>query len=361
MAITIEQVLDPVRHGSQEALPVNEVIVDRGPLRLRLLTLGAAIRSLEVPDSSGQRGHVHLQLPEAADYADAAHNPHLGATIGRYANRIEGARVTLDGTEHLLDANRPPNILHGGTWGFDRLVWTVVEAVSPSSSPTPPGEPDRVTMRLHSPDGDMGFPGAMVAETTYEVSDTSVTLHYRARCDRATAVSLTNHGYWNLSGEPTVADHVLTVAAGRVLARAADGLPTGDLDDVSGTPLDLRSPTRVGTAVEAVPGGLDHCYVVDGANLRGPDPSALRPAALLVGGTRWMSVATDCPGIQVYSANTLGAPFGPHASLSLEAQRLPDAPHHDGFGPWMLPAGDEYRSTTRLTFGVGEPTAPTAW
>ena len=355
MAITIEQVLNPVGHGSQEALPVNEVIIDRGPLRLTLLTLGAAIRSLQVPDSSGQLGHVHLQLPEAAHYADAAHNPHLGATVGRYANRIAGARLTLDGTEYLLDANRPPNILHGGTWGFDRLVWTIVEAVSSPSSPSSPGEPDRVTMQLHSPDGDMGFPGAMLAETTYEVSDTSVTMHYRATSDRTTAVSLTNHGYWNLSGEPTVANHVLMVAAGRVLARAADGLPTGVLDDVSNTPLDLRSPTRVGTAIESVPGGLDHCYVVDGLDLAGLEPSALRPAALLVGGTRWMSVATDCPGVQVYSANTLGAPFRAHASLSLETQRLPDAPHHDGFGPWKLAAGDEYRSTTRLTFGVGEP------
>jgi len=351
MPITVEQVLPPSGHGPvhPEPLPTLQVTVDRGPLRLRLLTLGAAIRTLEVPDASGALGHVHLHLPEVADYADHARNPHLGATVGRYANRVGSARLTLDGVEHHLDANRPPHTLHGGEWGFDRLVWSLAEATSPGG-----GAPDRVVMRLASPAGDMGFPGGLDAEVVHEVGDDWLALHYRAITNAPTVLSLASHGYWNLSGEPTVAGHRLAVASSRTLAIGADLVPVGALDEVAGTPLDLRAPKPLGPAIDAT-GGLDHCYVLDGGHLdREGDQGPVRPAALLTGGTRWMSVHTDCPGLQVYTGNSLKSPFSVHGSVSLEAQRLPDAPNHEGFGPCVLRPGDEYRSTTVLSFGVGE-------
>lgn len=311
-------------------------------MRVRLLSLGAAIRSLEVPDATGALGDVHLHLPTAIDYADVSLNPHLGATIGRYANRIANGHFTIDGRQYQVDVNRPPATLHGGTWGYDRLVWSIASAVSTA-------DVDHVVFELHSPDGDMGFPGNLTARAEYEVRDSTVTLRYRAECDQPTPVSLTNHGYWNLSGAPTVADHTLQVMAARALEVDEHTLPTGTMIDVATTPLDLLSPTNLGEALTTLPSGFDHCYVADSWA-----SDELRPIAVLAGGTRWMSVATDCPGVQVYTGNALHPPFAVHQSVSLETQRLPDAPNHDGFGPWLLLPGEEYRSTTVLTFGVGE-------
>ena len=347
MGIIVTTVLPAAAHGSQAPRAVEEVAIDRGVIRVRLLTLGAAIHSVEVPSADGTLSNVHLQLPQIADYADHAMNPHLGATVGRYANRIGDARFTLGGHEYLIDANRPPHILHGGEWGFDRLVWSLTSAISI------PGTADRVTFTLDSPDGDMGFPGAMTARVTYEVGDDSIAIHYEAVTTRPTVVSLTNHGYWNLSGETTVANHRVEVAASRVVAIGDDLIPTGYFLDVAGTPLDLQSPQNIGSVLTALPKGLDHCYVVAN-DLAAPDDK-LRPVAVLSGGERWMSVVSDCPGVQVYSGNALKPPFGVHESLSLETQRLPDAPNQSGFGPFALEPDQEYRSTTVLRFGVGEP------
>ena len=349
MAIIVTNAFTTPPHGAQPGRSVEEVSIDRGSLRLGLLTLGAAIHSVEVPDAVGNLGSVHLRLPNLADYADHALNPHLGATVGRYANRIGDARFTLDGQQYHLDANRPPHTLHGGEWGFDRLVWSLTQASSA------PGQPDRVTFTLHSADGDMGFPGNLTATVTYEVTDHAIAIHYRAVTDKPTVVSLTNHGYWNLSGAETVDDHLLAVAAERLVAIGDDLIPTGGFLEVDGTALDLRTPRRIGDVLRAVPSGLDHCYVlVDDLGAAHTDASP-HPVAVLSGGDRWMSVVSDCPGVQVYSGNALRAPFAVHGSVSLETQRLPDAPNHPGFGACVLRPDDEYRSTTVLTFGVGEP------
>ncbi len=346
MPVTVEEVIAPRPYGAHPPLPVNQITVTRTQLRLRLLSLGAAIQSLEVPDEAGELLNVHLSLGQVNDYADVALNPHLGATIGRYANRIGHSRFTLDGTEYEVDCNRPPNTLHGGTWGFDRVVWQIAEVSSSGTS-------DRIVFRLHSPSGDMGFPGNLIAESTYVVEDNSVTCEYSAVTDTATVVSFTNHGYWNLSGDSTIADHELSVSAGHVLASGDDQLPTGALNDVTGTPFDLRAPRRIGDVLTDVPSGLDHCWVFDDADLDSTQIAPrMRTVAHLSAGGRSMSVATDCPGMQVYTGNALKPPFSVHQSVSLETQRLPDAPNHPHFGPSALRPGDEYRSTTKLTFGT---------
>ncbi len=349
MPIIIEQVLAPADYGHQKNQSVHEVTITRQGLVLRLLTLGAAIRSVEIANAAGALEHVHLHLPDVADYAVIARNPHLGATIGRYANRIGNAQFTLDGTTYELDANRPPHMLHGGEWGFDRLVWhvTVAESVA--------GEPDCVTFALTSPDGEMGFPGTLVATSTYVVSDDQITFVYEATSDADTVVSFTNHGYWNLSGEPTIADHTLQLAASRVLDIGDDLVPTGAINSVADTPLDLQTPTRLGTAIANTPNGLDHCFIVDGADLTSATGlgDAVNPVAVLTGGDRWMSVASDCPAVQIYTGNSLKPPFHAHQSVSIETQRLPDAPNHENFGPFLLCAGQTYQSTTVLTFGTG--------
>ncbi|MGI9196193.1 MAG: aldose epimerase family protein [Candidatus Nanopelagicales bacterium] len=306
-------------------------------MRVELLSLGAAIRQVEVPDRSGSLGPVHLALPEVADYADRALNPHLGATLGRYANRIAGGTLELDGTTYHLDVNNGPNTLHGGALGWDRHLWQVADIDDSAEAVT-------VTFALTSPDGDMGFPGTVSATTTYVMSGTSIALHFSASTDALTVISMAHHGYWNLAGIDTIAGHELQVSAQQRLVMNDVQIPCG-IADVAGTTYDLRAPVDLGPVIDAT-GGLDDCYVVDG--------HGLRAAALLryPANGRWLRVSSDAPGVQVYTGNNLKAPFRVHESVSLEAQRMPDAPHQPDLGPCVLRPGEEYRSTTLLEFGV---------
>jgi aldose 1-epimerase len=306
-------------------------------IRVSLLSLGAAIHGVEVPDASGILGPVHLALPEVGDYAETRLNPHLGATVGRYANRIAGGRFTLDGVEHVLDVNNGPNTLHGGHQGFDRLPWAITHLEDGDTSAA-------VTFALHSPDGDMGFPGAMDARVTYRVTGGSIAVHMSATCDAPTVVSLANHGYWNLDGTSSIAEHRLDVPAGQRLHRDATGIPSG-IAEVAGTPYDLRSAPPLG-AVIAATGGLDDCYL--------PEGEGMRTMATLRGATsgRSLTVISDAPGLQVYTGNSLREPFTVHQTVSLEAQRLPDAPNQPALGACVLRPGQTYTTTTVLDFTV---------
>lgn len=319
-------------------LDFEAIDVDLGGLRTQLLTLGAAIRTVEVPDARGVMGHVHLHLPTPADHADASLNPHLGGTLGRYANRIARGRFTLDGVEYRLDANKDGNTLHGGRRGFDRCVWRIVDIVDDDDLAT-------ITLELTSPDGDMGFPGTVTAQTTYEITSDSITIDYSAVTDAATVISMANHGYWNLAGSSSVAAHYLAVPATRRLVTDDTGIPVG-VDQVADTLFDLRESTQLATVIGTT-GGLDTCYLPDGDGLRAvADLSA--PA---VG--RRLRVSSDAPGLQVYTGNGLGAPFEVHQSVSLEAQRAPDAPNQPELGECVLRPGERYSATTILEFSAG--------
>ncbi len=323
---------------------VEQVCLESTVLRLRVIALGAAIRSLEVPDSSGEMANVHLGLPDLAAYEDRARNPHFGASIGRYANRIAGAEFSLDGRTVHLVANNGPNTLHGGPDGWDRHVWDLLDA---------DGDDDggSAVFGLRSPDGDEGFPGEVVARASYELEGDRLRILYAATTDAPTVVNMTNHGYWNLDGADTVADHHLRVVAERVLPVDAAGLPAGGLTAVAGTPFDLRQRTRLGPVIEALEPGLDHCYEVAGA------PGTLREAAVLdaPASGRWMQLLTDQVGVQVYTGNGLGAPFHRHGSVSLETQMFPDTPNRPELGSARLDPGQDYRSITELRFGTGDP------
>jgi aldose 1-epimerase len=325
---------------------VEEVCLRSGELRLCLLTLGAAVRSFEAPDQRGVRGGIHLSLADLAAYEDRSRNPHLGGSIGRYANRIAGASFPLDGRQVHLVANNGPNTLHGGPDGWDRHVWDLMEAT---------GDVDGgvVVMRIVSPDGDEGFPGEVEATATFELEGDRLRLTYHATTTAPTVVNMTNHGYWNLDGAGTVGEHHLRVRASRVLPVDGAGIPTGALVPVAGTPFDLRELTRLGPVIEALEPGLDHCFEVDGP------PGTLREAAVLVAPAsgRWMQVRTDQPGVQVYTGNGLGAPFHRHGSVSLETQLFPDTPNRPELGSAQLEPGEEYRSVTELRFGIGDPPA----
>lgn len=310
-----------------------------GPV-LHVVTLGAAVHRLEVTGGDGVRRNIVLGHATPADYL--ASSAYLGAVVGRYANRIRSGLVEVDGVSHQLGVHDRGHHLHGGPDGFDRRVWEVVDAGA-----------DAATLRLHSPAGDQGFPGALDVTATYAVSDRGIALDLAARTDAATLVNLTSHAYLNLDGEGhgTVDDHLLEVRAGRFTPVDDTGIPTGGHAAVDGTPLDLRTPRRLGDVVRAdhpqlrTASGLDHNFVVDGTGLR---THAVLSSSRT--GTR-LAVRSDQPGLQVYTGNFLGgsgrsstgAALRQGDGIALEPQLFPDSPHHPDWPSALLRPGETYR------------------
>jgi aldose 1-epimerase len=315
---------------------------DHHGVRLTVLDLGATVARLQVPAGDGGFDDVALGLGAASDYT-APTNPFLGATVGRYANRIAGARFALDGTEHRLVANEGDTCIHGGPGGFHSRRWLVVAATS-----------DTLELELVSPAGDQGFPGEVRAEVRYEVSADTVTIEHRARTDAPTVVSLTNHTYFNLAGHGTIDDHVLAVAADAYLPVDERSIPTGPREPVQDSPFDFREGARLGVRVRSShpqvsrTGGIDHALVLPGAGLR-PAARLTHPAS-----GRALEVSTTQPSVQVYTGQKLdgtlvdraGRHLPPRAGIALECQGFPDAPNQPQFPPAVLLPGQEYRAST---------------
>ena len=332
----------------EPTLGSGSVVLEADGLQLEVVSGGASVRRLTVTDSTGASTNVVLGHADPHTYD--VDGGYLGATIGRYGNRIAKGRFELDGVVHELVTNEGRNSLHGGLVGFDRRGWDVVERRS-----------DLVRFALHSPDGDQGFPGALDVTVTYSVAPGLVRIDYAASTDRDTVVSLTNHAYFNLAGEGTgpIDDHVLCVAADAFTPVDAELIPTGELRDVTGTAFDWREPRRVGDGLDipdeqlAFGGGLDHNFVVRGAGLR-PVATLHCPSGLT------LAVASDQPGVQVYTGahfdgsvvGTSGTAYGPRAGVALETQGFPDAPNHPHFPSTVLRAGELLRSTTTWTFST---------
>jgi aldose 1-epimerase len=324
-------------------MKIEQCELHNGQVRLGLLSYGASIRSLEMPDKKGAFGPVHLSLDSVEQYQNAALNPYLGASVGRYANRIAGAKFGLDGNLVELTPNEGGNQLHGGPAGFGRLNWELL-----SKEHTPAG--GSVAFGLNSPDGDQGFPGNLRVRATYELIGDTVRITYDAATDAATVVNLTNHGYWNLEGDATIFGHCLRIDADQVLPVDEAGLPAGNLHEVQNTAFDFRQRTPLVDAFMGRPAGFDHCYKLNGVSGR------LRFAAQVDSPSsgRWMRIRTDQPAVQFYTGNGLGAPFTKHGALCLETQMFPDTPNHPELGSAVLRPGQEYRSVTELQFGLSE-------
>ena len=301
-----------------------------GGLCARISTLGATIIGLDVPDRAGVVANVVLGFDTLERHIGAMRAPswpYFGCTVGRYANRIGGARFVIDATPYSLARNEGQNHLHGGTVGFDRAVWR--------GEPLPCGQ--GVRLRHASPDGDQGYPGSLTVTANFlmEAPRTPV-IRYSARTDRATHVNLTNHSYFNLARRDArqIADHTLRIAADRFLPIDDAGLPNDSALDVTGSPFDFRKERLLGDAM----GGdhpqllgnnsFNHCYVmnaVDGAQAMLHHPPSGRS----------LSIRTSEPGLQPYSANHLppelvdnaGVPFGPQRAVGLETQHFPNSPN----------------------------------
>lgn len=321
---------------------------------VRLIPFGATVTQIEVPDRDGKPANVLLGFATPAEFRAKNGKVSFGATIGRYAGRIGGARFAIDGTPVQLVADDGPNALHGGGKAkFDTQDWTV-RAHSRSA----------VTFTLDSPDGFQGFPGRLRVAVTYRlIAGNALRIDYAARTSKPTALNLTNHAYFNLAGEGSgsIRGQRLQVRAARYVATDAGGIPTGAFPSVAGTPLDLRQPHPLGRGIDShVPPmgahGYNHAWLFD--KPLGKLASVARLDDPTTG--RTLRVETTEPSIQVYSGGYIdGQDKGPsgrvlHAfdGVALETQHLSDSPNHPAFPTTLLRPGQVFRSTTIWRFGV---------
>lgn len=326
-------------------------------ISLTLIPLGARLTGLWVPDRDGRLADV--VLGEDTPEGHLANRSYMGATCGRYANRIAGGRFALDGKEVRLDRNEGPNHLHGGSAGFDSQLWTIADRSE-----------THATFTLTSPSGDMGYPGRLAAACTYRLIDgMRLLIEMTASADAPTIVNLAHHSYFNLGGHASgsILDHCLQIAASAYLPVDGANIPTGRIAPVAGTPFDFTAARPIGKAMPG-PGGLDHCFCLDDPpeRLAGQD---LRPCAALTdpASGRRLRLWTSAPGLQVYtgahfdgSTGKAGARYPRFAGVALETQGFPDAPNHPGFPSARLDPDQTYRHLMLLDFSPATTTSAIA-
>ena len=320
----------------------------------RIMTLGATLQSLTVADRNGRREDVTLGYDKPQDYLTRPN--YFGVSVGRFANRIAKGKFALDGKTYALVTNDGPNSLHGGAKGFDKRVWKI-ESISNGSDA-------KVIMSYVSADGEEGFPGELKVTVTYALNEKNeLRLDYRATTSKPTVVNLTNHAYFNLSGNAArdVMGNLVTLHAERFTPVDATLIPTGERRPVAGTPFDFRKATAVGTRIRDARDqqirygrGYDHNFIVDGA------PGNLRTAAVVeepVSG-RVMEVRVTAPGIQFYTGNFMdGTFFGKNQrsyrqgdAICLEPGTFPDAPNRADFPTARLNPGQTYVNSMVFAF-----------
>lgn len=322
---------------------------------------GATLVSILAPDRTGRLTDVLCGFESADVYARA--DGYLGATVGRFCNRIARGRFELDGTVYdRLYINDGDNHLHGGRVGFSHRLWSL-------AGTTGDGEEPGLTLRLSSPDGEEGYPGTLNVSVTFSVSaDNALAVHYLAKTDRATPVNLTNHAYFNLGGFASgdVLNHVLWLDAESYLRGDAGLIPTGETVPVAGTPFDFRHPKPIGRDFRAenddlrLAGGYDHCFNFTGRE-RSEHRMLLRGSLYDPDTGRKLELLTDSPCVQLYTANFLknpafplrgGYPQQPQHAVCLETQKMPDSPNHPDFTDSILRPGETFDYTTVYRFSA---------
>ncbi|XP_047077621.1 galactose mutarotase-like [Lolium rigidum] len=321
----------------------------KGDFSIKVTNWGATLMSVVLPDSRGNLADVVLGYDTVAEYVNGT--AYFGGLIGRVANRISGARFTLDGKAYRLFPNDGKNTLHGGHRGFSKVVWTVKEHVGGGSSPF-------ITLYYHSFDGEQGFPGDLDVYVTYQISDAHVlSVHMNATArDKATPVNLAHHAYWNLGGHGSgsILGEKVRLFASRYTPVDAALIPTGRLAPVARTPYDFRKPATVGARIGGLlhrgVTGYDTNYAVDGGE-RGGLRRQLRRVAVVRDGAsgRAMELWADQPGVQFYTANGLsgvrgkgGKVYDRHDALCLETQGFPDAVNRPNFPSQIVRPGQVY-------------------
>jgi len=305
-----------------------------------MMDFGCTLLGVEVPDRDGRAANVILSFDGLAGYL--AKPMFCGALAGRFANRIEAGRFTLDGREYRLACNSKGNHLHGGTAGFDKALWKARAFRSKNAA--------GVRFAYTSRDGEEGYPGTLRAAVAYSLTeDGELSLEYRAVTDRPTPVTLTNHAYWNLAGGGLVEDHVLSSPSRFYLPVNAALIPTGEVASVNGTPFDFATPKPIGRDIAKVEGGYDHCLIVD----RKEEGLALACRAQDPRSGRSMEVWTTLPAFQFYSGNFLdgrtgaGARvFAKHAAFCVEPEFFPNCVNVPHFPSCILRPGAVWHHLT---------------
>ncbi len=317
-------------------------------LRARVLTWGATLVEMSVPDRAGKLADVTLGFDELERYAQP--HPLFGSIVGRFANRIGQARFDLDGRTFTLAKNNGAHHIHGGVRGFAKRNWQAE-----------PRGADAVRLTYSSPDGEESYPGTLQVAVTYKLTaGDELWIAYEATTDQPTILNLTNHTYWNLAGTGDVLGHELRLNAAHITAGDAARIPTGAFRSVAGTPLDFTTAKPVGRdiaglAAEGSPVGFDHNFVIDGKPGELTTTAELRDPA----SGRSMRVLTTQPGVQFYSGNHVknvagrgGQIYGQYAGLCLETQHFPDSPNHPHFPSTVLRPGETFRSLTIHEFAA---------
>jgi aldose 1-epimerase len=336
-----------------DGTPVDIYILKDASIEAHIMTYGGIIQSLKAPDKNGKSADVVLGFDTLDGYTSGPkpNSAYFGALIGRYANRIGGAKFTLDGKTYHTPVNDGPNTLHGGIQGFDKKVWKAKEI------------PHGIELTLVSPDGDQGFPGTLTAVVRYTLVGKELKIDYSATTDKNTVVNLTNHSYFNLAGQGNgdILQNRVKINASRYTPVDANLIPTGELASVEGTPFDFRKATAVGARInddndQLKKGhGYDHNWVLDSSGKLAEAAEVYEPTT-----GRVLTVLTDQPGIQFYTGNFLdgtitgkgGKVYGHRAALALETQHFPDSPNHPKFPTTELKPGQKYHTVTVFRFSA---------
>ncbi|OUT54664.1 MAG: galactose-1-epimerase [Rhodopirellula sp. TMED11] len=326
-------------------------------MKVKLTNFGAIIMSIMVPDRNGKLGDVALGYDNMASYLNAVDKPYFGAIVGRYGNRIAKGKFMIAGSEYSLAINNPPNSLHGGVIGFDKVVWTGKVA----------DEGEAVVLSYLSKDGEEGYPGNLNCQVTYTLTDDNeIVVDYLATTDKATPINLTQHTYFNLKGEGNgnILGHQLMLNANRYTPVNETLIPTGKTPEVQGTPFDFTKPKAIGKDINkeneqlTFGGGYDHNWVLDKGGKTGELTLAAKVYEPTTG--RQLEISTTEPGIQFYCGNFLdgrlkgksGKPYVHRGGFCLETQHFPDSPNQPSFPSTILQPEDEYVSQTVFKFSA---------
>ena len=318
--------------------------------QVKISNYGGIVTSWVSADKNDKKSNIVLGFDSLSGYL--AKPPYFGALVGRYGNRIAKGKFTIDGTEYTLATNNETNHLHGGIKGFDKAVWEPV--VKNDSIPS-------LLLSYLSKDGEEGYPGNLQVEVQYTLTDDDeLKIEYNAQTDKPTVINLTNHSYFNLTGDVTntILDHRLQIDADNYTPVDTTLIPTGEIRSVKGTPFDFTTAEKIGLRIDSVPGGYDHNFV-----LNSKDSGLKKIATLTEDSTgRKLEVFTTEPGVQFYSGNFLngsiklndGKPVQKHTGLCLETQHFPNSPNQPNFPSTVLRPGQKYQSTTVYKLSVNK-------
>lgn len=328
---------------------VEYTLTNASGMAVSIINYGGTVTKILAPDKAGKAADVVLGYENLDGFLQKG-NPYFNALIGRYGNRIAKGKFSLDGKEYTLAQNNNGNTLHGGNKGYDKVVWDAKKLPGDSS----------LELTYVSKDGEEGYPGTLNVKVVYTLTaDNGLKIDYTATTDKATPVNLTSHCYFNLSAgaDSTILNHELQIDADKFTPVDAALIPTGQLANVKGGPMDFTTAKLIGKDIAQVPGGFDHNWVLNkGGN-------ALEKVATLshAASGRYMDVYTTEPGLQFYSGNFLdgtltntrgGAKYVKHGALCLETQHFPDSPNQPSFPNTILKPGETYRHTTLYKFGT---------